>query len=80
MTPKANKNCDGCGACAAKCPVGAISEDNPKETDGAKCITCMACVAACPKKARGVNPVLLAGAKAMLKKALEGRKENELFL
>lgn len=80
MTPKAGKNCGGCGTCAAKCPVGAISKDNPKETDGEKCITCMACVAACPQKARAVNPVLLAGAKAMLKKALEGRKENELFL
>lgn len=80
MKPKAGKDCGGCGTCAAKCPVGAISKENPKETDGEKCITCMACVAACPKKARGVNPVLLAGAKAMLKKALEGRKENELFL
>lgn len=80
MTPKANKNCGGCSTCAAKCPVGAISVENPRETDGEKCITCMACVAVCPKQARSVSPVLLAGAKAMLKKALEGRKENELFL
>ena len=59
---------------------GAIPADKPNETDGDKCITCMACVAACPMQARALNPVALAGAKAMLKKALAGRKENELFL
>ena len=79
MTPKA-KTCQNCGKCVSICPVGAIPADNPKETDGEKCITCMACVAACPIQARAVNPIALAGAKAMLKKALEGRKENEFFL
>ena len=80
MTPKTNEDCGGCGACAAKCPVGAIPAENPRETDEKKCIACMACVAVCPKQARKVNPVALAGARMMLKKALEGRKENELFL
>lgn len=79
MTPKA-KTCQMCGKCAGVCPVGAISAEKPNETIGEKCITCMACVAACPMQARSVNPVALAGAKAMLKKALSGRKENELFL
>ena len=79
MTPKA-KICQNCGKCVSRCPVGAISADNPKETDAEKCITCMACVVECPIQARGVNPVALAGAKALLKKALSGRKENELFL
>lgn len=80
MTPKADKGCQGCGICASRCPVGAIPVDNPKDTDSKKCITCMACVAVCPTQARSVNPIALAGAKAMLKKALSGRKENELFL
>lgn len=80
ITPKAGAECNGCGACAAKCPVGAISPEYPKQVDEARCISCMACVAACPQQARKVNPLLLAGAKLKLKKALEGRKENELFL
>ena len=79
MAPKA-KTCQMCGKCVSICPVGAIPGDKPNETDTEKCITCMACVAACPMQARAVNPVALAGAKTMLKKALSGRKENELFL
>ena len=79
MAPKA-KTCQMCGKCASICPVGAIPADKPNETDTEKCITCMACVATCPMQARSVNLVALAGAKAMLKKALSGRKENELFL
>ena len=79
MTPKA-KICQNCGKCVSICPVGAIPGENPKETHTDKCITCMACVAVCPIQARAVNPIALVGAKAMLKKALSGRKENELFL
>ncbi len=80
MTPKAGAGCNDCGACGAKCPAGAISMENPKVTDEKKCISCMACTAVCPQKARRVNPLLLAGARLKLKKAIEGRKENELFL
>lgn len=79
MAPKA-KSCQGCGKCVSRCPVGAIPADKPNETNTDKCITCMACVAVCPIQARSVNPVALAGAKVMLKKALSGRKENELFV
>ena len=80
MTPKADKGCQGCGVCASRCPVGAIPADKPNETDAEKCIACMACIAVCPMQARGLNPVILAGAKMKLKKALEGRKENEFFV
>ncbi|WP_458408106.1 4Fe-4S binding protein [Anaerotignum sp.] len=79
MAPKA-ETCQGCGKCVSICPVGAISAENPKETDTTKCITCMACVAACPMQSRCIDPMMLAGVKAKLGPALSGRKENELFL
>lgn len=42
-------DCIKCGACAAECPVGAISEGDAKyEIDADACIECGACAAACP--------------------------------
>ncbi|MEG2859907.1 MAG: 4Fe-4S binding protein [Clostridia bacterium] len=58
----------------------AISAENPLETDGAKCISCMRCVAQCPHHARSVSKLVLMAAAQKMKKACEGRKENELFL
>lgn len=80
MKPSADKGCQECGICASRCPVGAIPADHPNQTDAEKCITCMACVAVCPTQARALNAVALAGAKLWMKKALSGRKENELFV
>ncbi|SDK30367.1 pyruvate formate lyase activating enzyme [Maridesulfovibrio ferrireducens] len=45
--------CVGCGACAAFCPEGAVSEQDGKFiVDRDKCIDCGKCVEACPSKAR----------------------------
>lgn len=42
-------DCIACGACAADCPVEAISEGDGKfEIDADTCISCGACADSCP--------------------------------
>ena len=72
MKPHAGKSCVHCVLCAIKCPIGTIPAQEPSETDTAKCTSCMRCIALCLRKARSVNPALLA-------KAYSGRKGNEPF-
>ncbi len=44
-----NDDCISCGACAAECPVEAISEGDGKYViDADACIECGACADACP--------------------------------
>ena len=80
MVPKATQACVACGACAAGCPVQAISAHDPKKVDKKACISCMRCVAVCAQGARKVSPVMLSAASLMLKKACAERKPCELFI
>lgn len=49
MAYKISDECIACGACAAECPVEAISEGDDKYViDEDACIECGACASACP--------------------------------
>ena len=49
MAYKISDECISCGACAAQCPVEAISEGADKYViDEATCISCGACADGCP--------------------------------
>jgi len=49
MAYQISDECIACGACAAECPVSAISEgDNKYVIDADTCIECGACAETCP--------------------------------
>ena len=48
MAYKIKDDCINCGACAAGCPVEAISEGDIYVIDADKCIDCGSCADACP--------------------------------
>ncbi len=52
MAYKIGENCVACGACAAQCPVEAISDAGTKyEINPDVCVSCGACAAQCPVQA-----------------------------
>ena len=78
--PMASQSCDRCGRCAKSCPAGAIPQDDPTQTNEAKCISCMRCVSVCPRQARSIGDAKLAMLADRLKAPCAIRKPNELFL
>lgn len=79
MEIQTGADCVSCGLCAEKCPVHAITRENPGTTDLEKCISCMRCVHICPQKARGVNPERLAMLREKLEKNCDSNRDIEFF-
>lgn len=75
-----NENCVRCGSCAAVCPVGAISKEDPSLPASSACISCMRCVAVCPVHARQADPEKVAFIRQKIGPVCQSRKENQLFL
>ncbi len=46
-----DENCIDCGLCQKKCPMQAISLDDPRLTDHSECIVCQRCLHICPVQA-----------------------------
>lgn len=79
MIPAATDLCNRCSKCSEACPVGAIPQNDPSNTDKTLCISCMRCVSVCRYKARTVPEDILKNGEERLKKLCAERKEPELF-
>ena len=80
IKPKVKRTCKGCKLCVDRCPVQAISADNPTKTDTEKCISCLQCITVCPHNARYTSRLMRMMATKKMKKVCSGRKENRIFL
>jgi len=69
--------CNNCGACAARCPVGAIDRAT-LAIDEKKCLRCCACVQACPQNARAAE-FRLPALETLFRK-IGGRRRDNLFI
>ena len=78
--PAANENCVKCGACAQRCPVGAIPLDDPNQTNNELCINCMRCVQVCPADSRALPDAFLTVVTQMLNQNAARYKKPTIFL
>lgn len=74
------EKCDGCGRCAALCPMGSISSKDPSVVSGI-CIKCQACILGCPRGAKFFDDEQFLSHARMLEQKFAGiHKENEFYL
>ena len=70
--------CNGCGWCAAHCPMGSISAADPTQVSGI-CIKCCACVKGCPTGAKYYDDAGYLYHQHELEEGYARRAEPELF-
>ncbi len=58
LYPKTKDACNLCGLCIRKCPVGAISPDDPGIIDQELCISCARCISVCSRNAKRFGGLL----------------------
>ena len=78
--PETSSACVFCGACAERCPAGAIPADAPNVTELDRCISCMRCIAVCPVHARSLPAKMVDALAARLEPVCSQPKENRLYL
>ncbi len=77
--PKVDRTlCNSCGACAKRCPLGAIDATS-LSVDNDKCIRCFVCVQICPKNARA-GEFRLRVFKSVFRKLGSKPNPNSVFL
>lgn len=77
--PTASRKCTACGACARRCPTGAIDPVAPKGVDKTKCIKCGRCIVVCPTKVRRFYGIKYSLAAARFNSAFAARRKNEMW-
>ena len=71
--------CDGCGLCAAKCPMGSIDFDDVSKVPGV-CIKCCACIKGCPHGAKYFDDPGFLYHKQELEEMFDEPKRNAIFV
>jgi ferredoxin len=77
--PRSDGKCVACGNCASKCPVGAISIENPRDTNVSKCLACGRCIVECPLGARDFRGDFFEARAAKFQEAFSSPRKTELF-
>ena len=77
--PSADEKCVECGVCASKCPVSAISIENPRLTNEDKCLACGRCIVECAIGARDFVGEFFETRAAKFLEAFSMPKANEMY-